>query len=155
MAGLYLVTGLGGCLLSAAMASPNQMSVGASGAIHGLMAIGLFGELGELAWPPGVKQFFESNGYKKLLGWRIVAFTLALSLMGGLIMPRVDSWAHFGGTVVGFALAAPRAHFVGRCRYVVRVLATIIAFVALLVCLYLLSCPGCWELSGQAVDVLI
>jgi len=54
-AALYLLSGLGGSLLSAVLSDPAQLSVGASGALHGLMAAGAAGGAGELGWPATLK----------------------------------------------------------------------------------------------------
>ncbi|GGZ16318.1 rhomboid family intramembrane serine protease [Streptomyces inusitatus] len=94
---LYLLSGLGGSALAYLLAAENQPSLGASGAIFGLM--GAFAVLAR-----------RSN-----LDMRPVAVILAISLVLTFARPGISWQGHIGGLVVGALIAlgmvyAPRAH---------------------------------------------
>lgn len=93
---IYLLSGLGGNLISFWMnmrSSENVVSAGASGAIFGLMGALLYvviinkGQIGQITK-------------------RGMLFMLALSLYFGFTSAGVDNWAHVGGLVSGLILAA-------------------------------------------------
>jgi rhomboid protease GluP len=97
---IYLLGGLGGAVLSAALSGPDSYSVGASGAVFSI-----FG-----AW------FIYLFQHRKLLGPRgrsqmqslviIAVMNLAVGALtgfgGGPVL--IDNWAHIGGLIGGLAL---------------------------------------------------
>ncbi|MFI1865611.1 MULTISPECIES: rhomboid family intramembrane serine protease [Streptomyces] len=83
---LYLLSGLGGSALAYLLAAPNQPSLGASGAIFGLM--GAFVVLAR-----------RSN-----LDMRPVAIILAISLVLTFARPGISWEGHIGGLVTGVLL---------------------------------------------------
>lgn len=90
---LYLIAGLGGSVLSALMSeNANAISVGASGA--------LFGLLGASASELITNWSHYSNRCSLLIQIILVA---GINLAIGLL-PFVDNWAHIGGFVTGFLL---------------------------------------------------
>ncbi len=94
---LYLVAALGGGVASFWFSSVNAVSVGASGAIFGLMGA------------------LVVAGRRLRYDIRQVLILLAINLVIGFIAPGVDWRAHLGGLVTGAAVAAvfvlaPRAH---------------------------------------------
>jgi rhomboid protease GluP len=97
---IYLLGGLGGSVLSAALSGGNSYSVGASGAVFAVLAA----------------QFVYLFQHRKLLGARgraqmqsllflavINLFFGALTGLGGAAV-SVDNWAHLGGLLGGLAL---------------------------------------------------
>jgi len=94
---LYLIAALGGGVASFWFSSVNAVSVGASGAIFGLMGA------------------LVVAGRRLRYDIRQVLILLAINLVIGFIAPGVDWRAHLGGLVTGAAVAAvfvlaPRAH---------------------------------------------
>ncbi|MDP9393429.1 MAG: rhomboid family intramembrane serine protease [Actinomycetota bacterium] len=89
---VYLVAALGGNVLSYAVSAPNQPSLGASGAVFGLFGAALV--------------------MHRRLGMEIRnGFVFVVIMLGvGLLQPRVNVWAHFGGLVAGAAAAAVIAY---------------------------------------------
>ncbi|CAM6006863.1 unnamed protein product [Sphagnum balticum] len=88
---IYLLSGFGGSLLSALFVE-NQISVGASGAVFGLLGA----TLSEL--------LTNWSRYEKKCAPIVTLLLLVLiNLVFGL-MPHVDNFAHIGGFVVGFLL---------------------------------------------------
>jgi rhomboid protease GluP len=98
---IYLLGGLGGSVLSAALAGDSSYSVGASGAVFAVIGA----------------QFVYLFQHRRLLGARgraqmqsliflavINLFFGALTSLGGAAV-RVDNWAHLGGALGGLALA--------------------------------------------------
>jgi membrane associated rhomboid family serine protease len=85
---LYLVSALGGSAVSFLFSPPNAPSVGASGAIFGLMGATLV--IGR-----AMRQDVAS----------IVGF-IGINLVLGFVLPNIDWRAHVGGLVVGAAVAA-------------------------------------------------
>ncbi len=84
---LYVVAALGGSIASYTFSDPRTVSVGASGAIFGLMgALIVAGR--RLRWD--IRQ---------------VLILLAINVVIGFISPGVDWRAHFGGLVVGALVA--------------------------------------------------
>jgi membrane associated rhomboid family serine protease len=92
-AAVYIASGIGGTLLSC-LWKPNGISVGASGALSGLMGAFLADVL--LNW-----NNIQATQRKVLLAQAI--FWALISLMLGLF-PYIDGAAHLGGLLVGFAV---------------------------------------------------
>jgi rhomboid protease GluP len=89
---IYLLSGIGGVLMSLAL-SPGTISVGASGAIFGLLgALGVFYFINRAA--------FGKAGAFQL---RQIVFVALINLALGL-NPGIDNWGHLGGLIVGAAL---------------------------------------------------
>lgn len=105
----YLLFAMGGSLASFALgtAPEDQWAVGASGAIFGL-----FGLLAASLFLHKPALGHASRGF---LG-QLVAL-IALNLLLGLTMPRIDNWAHVGGLITGLwigLLFMPTGVAVGR-----------------------------------------
>lgn len=84
---IYLLCGIFGFLLGANFAGTNQASMGASGAIFGMLAINILVIL-----------------YAKPIKWKDIAWLVldvVVSLILGLI-PGVDNFSHIGGILMGF-----------------------------------------------------
>jgi membrane associated rhomboid family serine protease len=90
---LYALSGLGGALASALLRGPG-MSVGASGAIWGLMAAGV----GLALRPSGLLPPLRLEQAR-----RRAAIPLVVNIIYSFF-PGIDLLAHFGGGLVGFAL---------------------------------------------------
>jgi rhomboid protease GluP len=86
----FAVTGICGSLLSAAFGPSNVVSIGASGAIFGLLG------------------FLVTNGTHNLQQvssqLRRNASNLVLMLGIGLLIPGIDNWGHAGGLLSGLVL---------------------------------------------------
>ena len=97
LAWLFLWSGLAGSLLSQ-IGNPGSISVGASGAVFGLMGAGVvFGWRYRHALPPPLRQVF----WRGLMPW------ILLNLFIGFSMRHViDNHGHIGGLVGGAILAA-------------------------------------------------
>lgn len=89
---LYLVSAAGGSVASYAVSSPNTISVGASGAIFGLMAALLV-----------VGRRFRHDVSQ-------IVMLLAVNIAIGFIVPGIDWRAHLGGALTGAAVAAVLAY---------------------------------------------
>jgi membrane associated rhomboid family serine protease len=89
---LYLISAVGGSALSYAFAAPNQPSLGASGAVFGLLGA-----------------FLVVN---RKLGrdTSSVMVLLAINFVFGLIVPRIDWRAHLGGLIAGTLCAIAIAY---------------------------------------------
>ena len=84
---IYSLSGLGGSILSYYLA-PTSLSVGASGAIFGLLSALLvyaYKERGRI----------QKGAISNLL------FVIGINLLFGLSMPNIDNYGHIGGIVVG------------------------------------------------------
>lgn len=92
---LYAASALGGAVASALLGS-HAWSVGASGAIWGLMGAGL----GLALRPKGILPASMAAQLRSRL-WMPLLLNIAISLR-----PNIDIRAHFGGGLVGFALMA-------------------------------------------------
>jgi rhomboid protease GluP len=92
-AALYLAAGVGGAITSAAV-PPVRVSVGASGAICGVLG-GLlaFLVLRRRAIPPTVLRQLRRN---------VLGVVLFMAVLGALV-PTIDQAAHLGGLAAGFA----------------------------------------------------
>uniref|UniRef100_A0A1D1ZH94 RHOMBOID-like protein n=1 Tax=Anthurium amnicola TaxID=1678845 RepID=A0A1D1ZH94_9ARAE len=88
---LYIISGFGGSLLSALFIQ-SSISVGASGALFGLLG----GMLSELI----TNWTIYANKFAALL---TLVFIIAINLAVG-ILPHVDNFAHIGGFLSGFLL---------------------------------------------------
>ena len=112
---LYLMAALGGSVASYATSAPNTLSVGASGAIFGMMAALL------------------------VLGRRFrydvsqIAVLLAINLVIGFVVPGIDWRAHVGGAVVGAAMAAIFAFAPKQSRVLWQVLGTLAVLAVLVI----------------------
>lgn len=92
---LYLISGLGGNILSAAVELKTgdfYISAGASGAI--------FGVIGALLYIT-----IRNHGHLRGLNGRGMLFMTACSIYHGFTSTGVDNMAHIGGLVVGFLAA--------------------------------------------------
>jgi membrane associated rhomboid family serine protease len=93
--GLYLAAGLAGNLASLVWGSPIAISVGASGAIFGVVVTYLLIEVrGSLHWTRVARQPAS----------RALFFLIGIQLAMGLFQSAVDSLAHLGGVVTGATL---------------------------------------------------
>ncbi len=98
---LFVLTGLAGAVLSfggRAMAADEvaSMSVGASGAVFGLMGAGVvYGRRFRRVLPAPVRQIF----WKGLMPW------IVLNVFIGITLPRIDNLGHMGGLFSGALLA--------------------------------------------------
>jgi membrane associated rhomboid family serine protease len=115
---LYVLSALGGSALSYAFSPPNQPSLGASGAVFGLLGAYLVisRRLGRDTTP--------------------VMVLLVINLGYGFLVARIDWKAHVGGLVVGALVALVLAYAPRERRTVVQVAglaATLLAVVALVV----------------------
>jgi len=104
---LYLVAAVGGSVASYAISPPNTVSVGASGAIFGLMAALLV-----------IGRRFRHDVSQ-------VAMLLAVNLAIGFIIPSVDWRAHIGGAITGAAIAAVLAYAPKQSRVLWQTLGTL------------------------------
>ena len=85
---LYLVAALGGAVASYAFNSANTLSVGASGAIFGLMGA------------------FAVAGFKMRYDVKQILFLVGFNLVIGFVLAGVDWRAHVGGLITGALVAA-------------------------------------------------
>ena len=85
---IYLVSGLAGGLLSAAL-NGTITSVGASGAIFGLLGSMLY-------FGFHFRTYFGQN-----LNMKIIP-VIAVNLVIGFMLPNIDNWCHLGGLAGGF-----------------------------------------------------
>lgn len=86
---IYILTGFGASLLSAVQ-SPNSISVGASGALFGLLGANLSYLI--YNWPVIPDNKFEAC---------FLSFVIIINFILGF-GSNIDNWAHFGGFVTGF-----------------------------------------------------
>jgi membrane associated rhomboid family serine protease len=104
---LYLVAGVGGCVASFWFNDPNGLSLGASGAIFGLMGAYLV-----------VGRALRAD-VSQVLG------LIVLNLVLGFVIPNTDWRAHLGGLAVGAAVGAIFAFAPARHRIVVQVVGVV------------------------------
>ncbi len=117
-AALYLVAAVGGSALSYAFASPAQPSLGASGAVFGVLGAFLvvYHRLGR--------------------DTSTVMVLLAINFVIGFVVPRIDWRAHLGGLVAGALCAAAIAYAPEKQRTAVQAAgigATVLVVVAVVV----------------------
>lgn len=98
---IYLLTGLGSSLASLAL-HPVTISVGASGAI--------FGIVGSLVFPFYRKRVILPGPVMKNI-MRSLGMFIIVNLAIGTAIPVIDNAAHIGGLLVGLALGAIITHF--------------------------------------------
>lgn len=92
---LYLVAGIGGCVLSYIQmlhSGDYAVAAGASGSI--------FGIIGALAWI----LILHKGKYETLTGKGMVIM-IVLSLYYGVSAGDVDNWGHIGGLIMGFLMS--------------------------------------------------
>ena len=100
---LFVFTGLAGAALSYIGRAPMldelevaSMSVGASGAVFGLMGAGVvYGRRFRRSLPDPVRQIF----WRGLMPW------IVLNILIGITVPRIDNLGHMGGLISGALLA--------------------------------------------------
>lgn len=111
---VYLLSALGGSAASYAFNAPNQLSVGASGAIFGLLGATLV--------------------VSKRLRYDVSALgvLIAINLALGFVIPRIDWRAHVGGLVVGLVVGAAFAYAPKRLRTPVQLGAAAVVALAIL-----------------------
>ncbi len=100
---IYLLGGLSGSLLSAVMGA--QLSVGASGAVFGIFAA-------QLDFFLRHRPIFGAYGQSQI---RSLTTLVLMNLALGLLVPRIDNWAHIGGAIGGYI-----ASRFGGARYLSR-----------------------------------
>jgi rhomboid protease GluP len=94
---IYLLTALGGSMLSLALNPPNIVSVGASGAIMGLFAAGL---VCSYRFPPGIyRTQLHSNALPVLIPGLLPLTSVSAA-------GHIDFAAHLGGALTGAVLGA-------------------------------------------------
>jgi membrane associated rhomboid family serine protease len=111
---VYLMSALGGSVLSYAVDSPFQASVGASGAVFGV-----FGALFVLS----VKLKFELGG--------LIALIVINAVIGFVPGLNINWRAHLGGLIVGSVLTAVMIYAPQRSRVIWSVGATVLLFLGL------------------------
>jgi membrane associated rhomboid family serine protease len=109
---LYLLSALGGSAVSYAFSSPNQYSLGASGAIFGL-----FGA------------FFVVNR-KLRRDTKGLLVLVAINFVFGIIAPNIDWRAHLGGLITGALAAAVLVHAPRARRNAVQVVGLVLLLAA-------------------------
>lgn len=115
---IYILSGLFGNLVSFISRGPNLFSVGASGAIFGLIGM-------NLAFFLLHREAFGELGRQRIRSTLII---IVINLFLGFTMPAIDNLAHLGGLVAGFALGyglAPRYKVVDEYTSTPRVIDTI------------------------------
>lgn len=148
---LYFLSGLCGNLLSAILSSPKQISVGASGSVHGLMAASLL-------TTTSATDEANARGASSRYAQRALACALIASLGGGFASEAIDSWAHIGGAAFGLTMSAAKlASSKGTSCYkrVGYALFALTGFAGVGLCIYLLQCSSCFNPPGQIVLVKV
>jgi membrane associated rhomboid family serine protease len=110
---LYLVSAVGGTAASYAFSAPNQASLGASGAVFGLLGA-----------------FFMVN---RRLGRDTsgLLVLVAVNFVFGLIAPNIDWRAHLGGLVSGGLIATALVYAPRSRRTLVQVAGTVVVLAAI------------------------
>lgn len=107
---IYMVTGVGGALLSIAYKS-DRAELGASGAIFGLVGAVMAGvKFGDLN---------ISTGEKRAIFGSVVSFAVLnfiLGMQSGGMFGNVDNMCHLGGFVTGLLIGLPMGAFARRNR---------------------------------------
>ncbi|HET9840204.1 MAG TPA: rhomboid family intramembrane serine protease [Candidatus Angelobacter sp.] len=109
---IYLVTGVGGALLSIA-SNPNHAELGASGAVFGIVGAVMAGvKFGDLNISFGEKRAIFSSA----VSFAVLNFILGFSALGssGILGGRVDNMCHLGGFVTGLLVGLPLGAFARR-----------------------------------------
>jgi rhomboid protease GluP len=103
---IYLLTGVGGALLSIAH-NPKNLEVGASGAIFGIAGALLAGvKFGNLAISEGQKRSVISS----MVFFVSVNFILGAGVLGS----NIDNFCHLGGFITGLLIGVPMGGFAQR-----------------------------------------
>lgn len=89
--GIYFVSSIG-CSLLSYMLNPNTISIGASGAVFGLLAATLYFAYKE-------KSRIGNGAYKEILQ------VLIINVVIGLTIPNIDMYGHIGGFIGGGVMA--------------------------------------------------
>jgi len=102
---IYMLTGVGGALLSIAY-EPTRYSLGASGAIFGIVGAVMAGvKFGDLNISAGEKRAIFSS----VVSFAVLNFVLGMSSSG--MFGNVDNMCHLGGFVSGLLLGLPLGAF--------------------------------------------
>ncbi|HEX2241154.1 MAG TPA: rhomboid family intramembrane serine protease [Actinomycetota bacterium] len=124
---LYLICGFGGSALSYAFNDCLSRSVGASGALFGVVGLLLV-------------YFYKRSGSRfNAEAMRTLLIFVALNLVLGFVVPRIDNLAHIGGLLTGVALGVgfDRGGSMKRSAALIQfVTAVVVAGVALALVLY-------------------
>lgn len=104
---VYVLAALGGSIASYAFSPLNTLSVGASGAVFGLMAALIVA------------------GHSLRHDVTQVVYLLAINIVIGFLVPMIDWRAHLGGAVVGAAAAAVMAYAPKQSRRLWQTLGTL------------------------------
>lgn len=120
---VYVLSGVAGCLFSA-WGSPNVVSVGASGALYGLMGA-------SLAFLVYNWEVVPRNLWELIT----VGSVLVLNFVTSLFNPAIDNYAHLGGLLMGLALGScvPPVYAMRTREKVIRGTAVFTSVVLLLV----------------------
>ncbi len=97
---VLLVSGWSGAVLSVTLHEPGMVSVGASGAIYGLLGALMVRLQGLDARYGKFVQFQASQLFQAL------KMLLLISLLLPVFVPRVDPWGHLGGLIAGMVVGA-------------------------------------------------
>ncbi|HZS27280.1 MAG TPA: rhomboid family intramembrane serine protease [Candidatus Angelobacter sp.] len=104
---IYLLTGVGGALLSIAHNS-RTFEVGASGAIFGIAGALLAGvKFGNLSISAGQKRSVVSS----MVFFVGINFALGAGLMGNIFGANIDNFCHLGGFITGLLMGLPMGGF--------------------------------------------
>lgn len=151
---IYLLSGIGG-MLTSAIFIPNLMSVGASGALYGIIAM----------WCIDLFQDIKILPHPCLTISSVVVLIFVSFAMG--LLPYTDNFAHIGGFLFGLELSLILILkykwdklWKIRLRYVVAIVATILFLTQFIGFFYLLYnvdvtslCPNCKYVSCLPVTV--
>lgn len=100
---IYLLTGVGGALLSIAH-NPRNLEVGASGAIFGIAGALLAGvKFGNLAISEGQK--------RSVIGSMVFFVAVNFILGAGFLGSNIDNFCHLGGFITGLLIGLPMGGF--------------------------------------------
>ena len=111
---LYLVSALGGSAVSYAFSSPATPSLGASGAVFGLLGAFLVVN----------RRLGRDNS--------AIVVLLAINLGYGFLVPQIDWRAHLGGLVTGALVAAAIAYAPSKHRLLVQTAGTVATLLVVL-----------------------
>lgn len=115
---IYILSGLFGSLASFAWRGPEVLSVGASGAIFGVIGM-------NLAFFLLHHRNFGEFGRSRVTSTLLI---IGINIIFGLTVPRIDNMAHLGGLVAGFAIGyslAPRYQLIDQYTLSPRVVDTV------------------------------